>query len=417
MRKDEQLVNRLFYTLWTGRSAAEFATSLWLMTWIALLYKTTGSALLAGSITFVRSLSVLASGVSLPYWYQRWTLRKVASRFQHLQSVLSLLFALLALFVYDDPVLLSLLALLCAAMTGYAGGCAHAAANAMYPRIVEQAHWVRSNNLITTGTQMISLLGWTLGGLWIAKIGEIGVLHLCVILLLVSSLLQVLIPSTSVLGEEKPVERAPKAWWSSWHVLFSHPRIRIITMMDIIEGIAGGIWIGAITLVFVKEVLQQSEAWWGYINAAYYVGTLIGGVLLMPLSKWIERKLLGSIILGSFCFSLLVLLYAWNVKPYWALILVVCMGPCFQLRDIAQRTYMQQLVPLYDQPQLFAAQQSLSTLLFGLSIAFSAAVADLWGAKMVYWFGGFMLMLSSLFGLWLKYQSSKTVIEHTEPFT
>ncbi|MFP3325918.1 MFS transporter, partial [Planococcus sp. SIMBA_160] len=58
-----------------------------------------------------------------------------------------------------------------------------------------------------------------------------------------------------------------KADWKSikigWQTLYTNQNLRIITLMDIIEGIAGGIWIGGISLVFVKEVLNKNEQWWG----------------------------------------------------------------------------------------------------------------------------------------------------------
>lgn len=46
--------------------------------------------------------------------------------------------------------------------------------------------------------------------------------------------------------------------------------------MDLIESWAGMIWIGSVSLAFVNEVLYKGESWWGFINGAYYLGSMIG---------------------------------------------------------------------------------------------------------------------------------------------
>ena len=70
-----------------------------------------------------------------------------------------------------------------------------------------------------------------------------------------------------------------------WRFLWIHKRIRALVIMDIIESLFGTIWIGAITLSFVKEVLGKGEAWWGYINGAYYFGS-IGDFYLQVVDKY-----------------------------------------------------------------------------------------------------------------------------------
>ena len=123
-----------------------------------------------------------------------------------------------------------------------------------------------------------------------------------------------------------------------WFYLWRNPTLRIVTMMDMIEGIAGTIWVGAITLVYVKEVLHQGEAWWGFINASYYIGAIAGGSLILLLSSFIQKNLIPCMAVGSAVFSLLTLWYGLNSIPIMALILCISMGPAYQLRDVAQET-------------------------------------------------------------------------------
>ena len=39
--------------------------------------------------------------------------------------------------------------------------------------------------------------------------------------------------------------------------------------MEVLEGMAAGVWASAIVYVFVKEILNKNEAWWGYINSSF----------------------------------------------------------------------------------------------------------------------------------------------------
>ncbi len=78
-------------------------------------------------------------------------------------------------------------------------------------------------------------------------------------------------------------------------------------IVDIIEGIASGIWIGGITLAFVREVLHKGENWWGYINTSYYLGTILSSSVLIIISSIIRRKLVISMSLGSLGVSVFVL--------------------------------------------------------------------------------------------------------------
>ncbi|PLR92839.1 hypothetical protein [Bacillus sp. T33-2] len=135
--------------------------------------------------------------------------------------------------------------------------------------------------------------------------------------------------------------------------------------MDILEGIASGIWIGGITLVFVKEVLNKGEQWWGFINTSYYAGSILGRILITLFSIKLQKHLIKGIIISSFIVSILVLVYAINTNAWIALVLVVMMGPFYQLRDISQQTYIQKVIVDDTLSKLYA---DLYYLIFALSV-------------------------------------------------
>ncbi|MGZ9584677.1 MFS transporter [Paenibacillus marinisediminis] len=394
-------MNRSFYTLWSSQSFTSIAGSLYMMTLIAAVYQMTGSAAFAGAVSFVRSIAVLASSLTLPFWYKKLPLAAITRLFLLLQcSVAAAVAFSLTPLSYVLPTNLYVgYAFIGIVLIGYTEGCASTSANALYPRLVHADKRVQANSLVSTSMQMLSLLGWTFGGILVAKLGYSLALQLATGLLLLGLLIIIKLSEPQT---DSVQQKASRSLLAGWSFLFKHPRLRVITWMDLIEGVAGGIWIGGITLVFVQEVLQQNEAWWGYINAAYYAGTIVGGIITLKLATWINRHLVTTIIIGSFGVSILVLGYAINVQAFVALALVMLMGPFYQLRDIAQRTYVQLQTPQEDQPHVFAAQNTISYVLFGISVLFAGTVADLWGARAVYLVAGTLYLLSSAAGLILR---------------
>lgn len=70
--------------------------------------------------------------------------------------------------------------------------------------------------------------------------------------------------------------------------------------MDACESIANVIWTQTFLLLFTTSFLGLSEKWWGFQGAAYFVGSILGGVISIWYSKDIA-KLGGKVIfLSSF---------------------------------------------------------------------------------------------------------------------
>ncbi|MCY9762687.1 MFS transporter [Paenibacillus alvei] len=410
-------MNRSFYSLLSSRSFANLAGSLYMMTLIAAVYQMTDSAAFAGAVSFIRSMAILASSFMLPIWYRRMSLAYVTRLFLILQFALS---AIVAFSISPLASMLSTTLFLAYSFSsiigiGYAEGCASAAANALYPRLVEEEKRVHANSLVSTSMQMLSLLGWIMGGILVAKLGHSLVLQLSAGLLFLGCLC---IFKLSYHQEESvKSNKKSHSILAGWTYLFTHPKLRVITWMDILEGVAGGIWVGGVTLVFAQEVLHKDEAWWGYINAAYYAGTIIGGLITLKLSARIHNHLVGTILIGSFGVSLLVYGYAWNTQAFVALAIVVLMGPFYQLRDIAQRTYVQQVTPIEEQPHVFAAQSTISYILFGVSVLFAGTISDIWGPQAVYVIGGTMYLLSSAGGFLLRRKQEVAHSENHAPYS
>jgi len=85
--------------------------------------------------------------------------------------------------------------------------------------------------------------------------------------------------------------------------------------------------------------------------------------------------------------------YAMNTTAGIALLLVVLMGPFYQLRDISQLTYIQKNV--VGLAKLYAAKDNLYYIVFALSVFLSGLISDYIGVVYVYYFA-FILYLQLL---------------------
>ena len=77
-----------------------------------------------------------------------------------------------------------------------------------------------------------------------------------------------------------------------WKYSFSNKSIRNILILDMLTAFAGAVWISAILYVYVDEVLEKNKAWWGYINAFYSGGFIIGGYLFAKLVKVSAQRMM-----------------------------------------------------------------------------------------------------------------------------
>lgn len=317
-----------------------------------------------------------------------------------------IIFSLLSLYVglFAESINLLIVYLLVIANAIFEG-FSRPSRNSILPRIVEQHHLVKANSLLSTTDQTLQLMGWSLGGILAVQIGAYNVLWFTIGLFALSALSIFLINLAS--SSSEPVGRQRKnrdAMKEGWMFLYKTPILRTITVMNIVEGLGSSIWIGAVTLVFVQDVLHKGEEWWGFINSAYYFGTIMGGILILKFSQKVQKNLFRNMILGASSVAILTFLYSFNTIPLLSILLVVLMGPAYQLRDISQQTIVQRSVQIETLPKVLAAVSTIDQFVFGVSVLGIGLLVDMIGVDKVYIISAIMLGLATLYGgLMLRY--------------
>ncbi|MGG4264514.1 MFS transporter [Peribacillus simplex] len=390
-------MNKYFYYLWVSISFGKLALSLYTMTITLTIYSITHSATLASVVMLVHVIGKLLSSFVFPLVTERTPLKKILSMSLLTQLLIIALILGVLTMEFNQVVQLTFIYSLIG-LAGFIDGFTSPSRMSLIPELVEDTKIGKANSLISTTDQTFALFGWSVGTIALNYYGSNLVLIVSLTLLTISFFSSLRLKATKV----KEAKKRPK--WeiikAGWFILFSKKNhMRTITTMDILEGIASGIWIGGITLVFVNEVLKKGEQWWGFINTGYYAGSILGGILITLFSIKLQRNLIKAIITGSFLVSILVLLYAINNTAWVALVLVILMGPFYQLRDISQQTYIQKVTLDDTLSKLYAAKDNLYYLIFALSVFITGLISDYMGVVYVYYLAFLLYLTSTIFAV------------------
>ncbi|MDH6595994.1 MFS transporter [Bacillus aerius] len=380
-----------FYT--GSKSLLMLSDIVFVMTITFVIYQDTQSATYAALFPLIRTLCQLLAGLLSPVLTDRFQSYHLLKWLPLARLVMLIVFT--AQFPFFQQHIVWLFgALILISMTG---GFISPLLQAIMPILVQANQLIQANSTASIFQQIVQIAGYSFTGMLVLWIGPTYLLGFTCLMIACSYLF--FVPVLPLLKRENTTQRTNQlnSFKDGWTIIWKNKTVRTLTFMDVSENIAGAIWIGAITLAFVTHDLNESEDWWGFINAAYYAGAIIGGLLAAWMSRLIQKQLLLSMAAGSFIYAGLTILFAMNTLPWLALLLCILMGPAYQIRDVSQQTILQTETPIHDLSKVYAAHYVLSSVSVGLSIFFVGMIADAFGARFVYLLGGlFVLICSSI---------------------
>lgn len=403
-------LTRPFYFLWTTQTAANAADVLYIMALTVLVLDQTNSLVSAALMPLMRSGAQMLSSLIAPLLINRFKLPSLLLLSQTGQFLLFLCLAVYLQLNGEHSSLLFVFALVF--VMSFLDGWTTPARNALIPRLItNEQGLLKANSLISISDQVVQFAGWGLSGVIVAVMGPSPTLLLTAAIygLAAAFTLGVREPADSASvqhqSEGSPDNQAVPAasrWHTlteGWKMIWTMPRLRMLTFMDIIDMLGGSVWVGAFTLAFVQVALGQGEEWWGFINAAYFAGTVSGGVLVLALARTIGNRYLAAMLVGMAGYGVLTVLYALNTSPYIALILVLLMGPFAELSIINRRTLIQRSVAKLMLPKVLSAQASLLHLVFCISLLVMAGLAETFGIVNLYLLAAILTLLALFTGL------------------
>lgn len=129
------------------------------------------------------------------------------------------------------------------------------------------------------------------------------------------------------------------------------------------------------------------------MNGANLGGFVLISILMSRLSNG-NWNLGGMLAVGSGCVAALTLAFSFSTSPLVTLFIMFAIGASQAIKDLAERTSYQTSVPASELPPLFAAQSSLTSILYGVSLLLSGWLADTVGIQTLYIYASIGFSLS-----------------------
>ncbi|OWA34335.1 MFS transporter [Saccharibacillus sp. O16] len=409
-----------FYWLWTSQTMSNAADILYVTALTVLVLQGTESIVSTILVPFFRIFSQIISGFLAPLMLRKFRLPRLMLLSQGGQFMF---FAGLALYLRSagDSYSLIIVFVLIFGMS-FLDGWTTPVRNALVPRLVERDWLMRANGLISVSDQTVQFAGWGVSGVLVAFAGApltlliAGILY-AIALLFTSWIREPSAASSVSVGEEGLNAADPlaeeaargsvsrgEALLEGWKLIWHSRRLRALTLIDSIDMLGGSVWVGAFTLLFVQQALGQGEEWWGFINAFYCAGAVLGGLFVVALVKRFQRQLFRSMLVGILGYSLLTLMYAYTTWPTAALVLVLIMGPFAELSMVARRTLIQQSASEQDLPKVLSAQATVLNLVFCASLLGMAKLAEEIGIVNLYVYAGCLSLVAFAIGVGVRNQ-------------
>ncbi|TDL80564.1 MFS transporter [Peribacillus frigoritolerans] len=388
--------NKSFRFLWLGQSIAGGGDVFYIIGLITLLYLYTGSAVLIAAVPFTVTIGHFISGFLAPILIDKYPLKTLLVISQSGKTGILFMLALFNEFTgQSGPVYLIFIFVF---VISFLDGWAAPAVSAMLPRLVPSEELVKANSLVSVLDQSVQLGGWAIGGILAASIGGSNVIWVTFGLFVISSVLMMQIREQHSAANHS---RAPKTKWYSlkegWVFIWKNPTLKTLSIIAFIESIAFVVWIAAIIYIYVKEQLQMEEEWWGYINASFFLGLILGGFIGLKASAFIRGKLSSIIMAAGFGLSLCTILFGFTTIPMLALFLAFAFGVKEQLKSIAMQTLLQSNASADQLPKVYAAQGAMLSLTFGVASLLFGYLTEQTSVQIVFAVSALLLLGSAVF--------------------
>ncbi|MEX3617801.1 MFS transporter [Paenibacillus glucanolyticus] len=390
-----------FRYLWVGQALANSGDLFYIVGLMAIVHGITGSAMFMALIPFATTMARFISGSFAPILMDKYNLKSLLASSQIGKT------AMLFLLIMTDYALgeqeMTVYAILgFVFLISLLDGWAAPASHAMLPRLVDTSELTKANSFIALVDQMIQLGGWAVGGPLVAALGGSNVIWVTFVLAAAAAIFMRLIEDQHETTQGQK-EKSGVSHWSSiqegWILIWREPSLRAIHVIFVLETIAGVIWIAAIIYVYVAEVLHREEAWWGYINASFFLGLMLGGLFGMRAAEVIDRNIRQFVIISSFGISFMTFGFGLTSLPWLALVFSAGFGMFEQLKAVSLQTTLQRSVSVRLLPKVYAAQSALISLVFGVSTLLFGFITDQFGVRATYIIAAAIMFISGCYAL------------------
>jgi len=378
-----------FIKLLVSQLFANLADIFFRVTIIANIYIISKSVIATSLVPILIGISSFVASLLVPLVTKRLALNRVLSLSQFGKTILlSMLVGMFILMQSVAPLVTYLFVVAISILDGFAAPVSYA----IVPRYATDLG--KANSALSMTGEAVQLVGWGLGGLLFATIGLLPTTFIILILYIISSFLMLFLPNAEVevLESETNLEILLKGW----KLVARDPRLRLFVSANLLEIFSNTIWVSSIILVFVTELLNKTESYWGYSNTAYSIGIIISGLIAFRLSEKFLAAKWESILFSLVAMAIVTLTILLFPNAQMFLVFSALVGMLSQLKEVPESVFLQETVEENNLVNVYSVLEVISTLAFSVFVLLMSYITDNFSISISFWLSAICLIIEAI---------------------
>ena len=378
-----------FIKLLVSQLFANLADIFFRVTIIANIYIISKSVIATSLVPILIGISSFVASLLVPLVTKRIALNRVLSLSQFGKTILlAILVGMFILMQSVAPLVTYLFVVAISILDGFAAPVSYA----IVPRYATDLG--KANSALSMSGEAVQLVGWGLGGLLFATIGLLPTTFIILILYIISSFLMLFLPKAEVevLESETNLEILLKGW----KLVARDPRLRLFVSANLFEIFSNTIWVSSIILVFVTELLNETESYWGYSNTAYSIGIIISGLIAFRLSEKFLAPKWESILFSLIAMAIVTLTILFFPNAQMFLVFSALVGMLSQLKEVPETVFLQETVEENNLVNVYSVLEVISTLAFSVFVLLMSYITESFGISISFWLSAICLMIEAI---------------------
>ena len=378
-----------FIKLLVSQLFANLADIFFRVTIIANIYIISKSVIATSLVPILIGISSFVASLLVPLVTKRLALNRVLSLSQFGKTILlAILVGMFTVMQSVAPLVTYLFVVAISILDGFAAPVSYA----IVPRYATDLG--KANSALSMTGEAVQLVGWGLGGLLFATIGLLPTTFIILILYIISSFLMLFLPNAEVevLESETNLEILLKGW----KLVARDPRLRLFVSANLFEIFSNTIWVSSIILVFVTELLNETESYWGYSNTAYSIGIIISGLIAFRLSEKFLAAKWESILFSLVAMAIVTLTILYFPNAQMFLVFSALVGMLSQLKEVPESVFLQETVEENNLVNVYSVLEVISTLAFSVFVLLMSYITESFGISISFWLSAICLMIEAI---------------------
>ena len=385
----ERYMSNSFIKLLVSQLFANLADIFFRVTIIANIYIISKSVIATSLVPILIGISSFVASLLVPLVTKRIALNRVLSLSQFGKTILlAILVGMFTVMQSVAPLVTYLFVVAISILDGFAAPVSYA----IVPRYATDLG--KANSALSMSGEAVQLVGWGLGGLLFATIGLLPTTFIILILYIISSFLMLCLPKAEVevLESETNLEILLKGW----KLVARDPRLRLFVSANLFEIFSNTIWVSSIILVFVTELLNETESYWGYSNTAYSIGIIISGLIAFRLSEKFLALKWESILFSLIAMAIVTLTILFFPNAQMFLVFSALLGMLSQLKEVPETVFLQETVEENNLVNVYSVLEVISTLAFSVFVLLMSYITESFGISISFWLSAICLMIEAI---------------------